>query len=103
MILFGFVGCGRYSDKTPSHVKVSKPTGELQCQPNSGIDSGSAKKELIDNGIEIIDYKLVTDGQMHAAVCGTPAGEIHVFTVNESLLHSCFRLGYKKMSQLAGD
>jgi hypothetical protein len=76
-------------------VQVFKPTGELQCEPGKGTSLETVQDQLTSKKITVYESHTQPDGLMHMAVCGSPTGTIHVFTISKKSLHAAERAGFK--------
>jgi hypothetical protein len=76
-------------------VQVQKPTGEKQCGMGRGTSLGEMQLLLSENGIVSYESHTQSDGLMHTALCGSPAGTIHVFSIPKADLAKAKKLGFK--------
>jgi hypothetical protein len=74
---------------------IFKSTGETQCGMNKGIALEQMQSQLTDKNIDVIEAHTQSDGLIHMALCGAPAGTIHVFTIPKSQLKKALGLGFK--------
>ncbi len=93
-----------WSDTTPTptpevkrepSIQVYKNTGDLQCEAGKGIPLSDMEATLKKNKITVYDSKTQPDGLMHMALCGSPAGKIHLFTIPLSMQKNAENLGFK--------
>lgn len=78
-----------------STVDVFKNTGELQCEAGGGISIETAQEALNKSKIKVYSAHTQSDGMMHIALCGSNAGNIHVFKIPKKDLKKAEKLGYK--------
>ena len=77
-------------------IQIYKPTGELQCQPGSGLSIEKNQSLLTKANITIMESSTQNDGLMHMSVCGTPKGQIHVFKIPAKFKGKALKLGFKQ-------
>ena len=57
------------------------------------------KDVLTKNKVVVMDAHTQNDGMMHAQVCGSPSGEIHVFSISKSQVKKAKALGFKQFQK----
>jgi hypothetical protein len=77
-----------------AEIKVFKPTGSIQCEPDSGTPLADMQQALTAAGIDVHAAETTSDGRMYAQVCGAPSGEIHVFSIDAADAAAAANLGY---------
>jgi hypothetical protein len=85
---------GKEQPRLPS-VNVSKGTGELQCGTGKAIPIEDMQHTLVLAKVTVYEARTQLDGLMHVALCGSPTGKIHVFTIPQADLKKALKLGFK--------
>ncbi|MDZ4676216.1 MAG: hypothetical protein SGI74_01800 [Oligoflexia bacterium] len=86
-------------EKRLPSINVYKGTGELQCGAGKAIPIEDMQHTLTTNKITIYESKTRLDGLMHIALCGSPTGKIHVFTIAQQDLKKAQKLGFKELKK----
>jgi hypothetical protein len=84
-----------------ARIDVFKPTGSIQCEPDSGTPLADMQQALTDAGIDVHAAQTTSDGRMYVQVCGAPGGEIHVFSIDAADAAAAAELGYLPFEVLA--
>ncbi len=90
----GGSGCGN----SPP-VKIYQHTGAVQCE-SSGVDLYTMKEELLNAGINVLEWGWGTDGLDYSLQCGSATGDINRFTIPEQSLEFAQSLGFALLSDL---
>ena len=77
-------------------ILIYRATGALQCEPGKGTPLEQVEAQLVAKKILVYDGHTQPDGLMHMALCGSPSGTIHVFTISRKDL----RKGGRNISAL---
>ena len=77
-------------------IMVFKPTGQRQCQGGGGVSLEDMKGQLLSKKIPVFESHTQADGLMHMALCGTPTGSVHVFSIPLRFKERALRLGFKE-------
>ena len=88
-----------HNDSSPSHTKVFKYDGSVQCDP-SEIELDEMAMELINAGIDVVCSQKGNDGSPRLAVCGADTGNINIYTINTSNLPDAEALGFESVNTL---
>ena len=88
-----------HDDSSPSHIKVFKYDGSVQCD-TSAIGLDEMAMELINVGIDVVCSQKGNDGSLRAAVCGAGTGNINIYTINTSNLPDAEALGFESVNTL---
>jgi hypothetical protein len=77
-----------------ARIEIFKPTGSIQCEPDSGTPLADMQQALTNAGIDVHAAQTTSDGRMYAQVCGAPGGEIHVFSIDAADAAAAAELGF---------
>ena len=80
-------------------VQIFKPTGDKQCERGKGQSLDDMQATLAGGNISVYESHTQSDGLMHMALCGSPSGTIHVFSISKKNLKKSFKLGFKVLNQ----
>ncbi len=90
----GGEGCG-----SSPPIEIYKSTGAIQCE-SSGVDPYTMMNELLNSGIDVLEWGTGTDGVNRPSVCGSETGDINRFTIREQDLELAQSLGFSLLSEL---
>jgi hypothetical protein len=76
-------------------VQVAKATGEKQCGIEKGVAIEEVQSTLTQDKITVYEAHTQLDGLMHMALCGSPSGSVHVFSIPKKDLAKAKKLGFK--------
>jgi len=82
-------------------VKVYRSDGSLQCE-GGGITPETMRATLESAGIAVQCAQAGHDGNMHITVCGSPTGNINVFTIEKRQAEGARIIGFAPVSELSG-
>lgn len=80
-------------------IEIYQYTGEIQCQ-SSGVDLYTMMDQLLNAGIEVLEWGWGTDGLFYPSVCGSGTGNINRFTIREQAFDLSQQLGFSPISEL---
>ncbi len=81
----------------PGSVQVYKASGDKQCGTGQATPIEKMKDILTKNKVTVLEAHTQNDGMMHAQLCGSPSGEIHVFSISKSQVKKAKALGFKQL------
>ena len=81
-------------------VEIYHSDGSRQCEPESGISLTEMGKTLTNAGISILSSRRDHDCFFRPALCGSGAGAINVYEIDESRLSTAQGLGFIPYSRL---
>jgi hypothetical protein len=76
-------------------ITVYKSNGSLQCEPESGVTVTAMGETLTAAGISVYSSKNISDGMMHAQVCGAPTGRLNLYEIDEGNLAKAEAMGFQ--------
>ncbi len=80
--------------------KIFKYSGELQCEPDSGIPRDEMMLELTEAGIDVLCSQTGSDGNVYPTVCGVPSGKINIYLIRSVNLEDAENLGFASVMTL---
>ena len=100
LILVGVVaGCGGGDEPTTTDVYAAR--GSLQCSVG-GVTLAQQLAQLEGAGVAVVSASCGSDGVPRITQCGTPSGEIGVFTIPSNQVGAASSSGFLPLSRLAG-
>lgn len=78
-----------------SFLTIYKDSGMKQCEAKSGVSIEVFKSRLTKAGVQVLEARTQSDGQMRIQKCGAGAGQIHVFVIEKKFLKKAEKQGFK--------
>ena len=100
LVLVGVVAaCGGGDETTTTDVYAVR--GSLQCT-GGGVTLAQQRAQLEGAGVAVVSASCGSDGVPRVTQCGTPSGEIGVFTIPSNQVGPASSSGFLPLSGLPG-
>lgn len=98
MAMVLMAGCSGSDSEKPT-IKVFQSDASLQCE-SAGISLEDMRKVLDAANVPVHCAQKGHTGRMYMALCGSPTGNINIYTIPEAQLEQAQRLGFAAVSTL---
>lgn len=94
-----FAACGGGDESTTTDVYATR--GSLQCS-GGGVTLAQQRAQLESAGATVVSASCGSDGVLRVTQCGTPSGEIGVFSIPSNQVGLASTSGFLPLSGLPG-